>query len=887
MSSRLEFRVRAFVAKLRGLLSREIQQDEFNDEVQEHLQMLTERFAAQGMSSENAARAARLQFGNTTLLKEDRRELQSLTGVEALWLDFRYAIRTISKSRAFAAVSIVTLALGIGAATAIFSVIDNVLLAPFPYRGADRMVFPRIQAAQQSDQQGRQGYTANEVLELASSNHVFDGTTAAKEDLVLYKHAEGTDELYGAHLTPGTFEFFGMPALQGRVLQPGDYEPGAPPVFVLRYKTWKQRFNGDLSVLNKSFVLNGVARTLVGIMPLRFAWYDSDVYIPEKLTPAAGTDPTAVPDWFFVGRLKPGVSTGQAQADLQLIANHLAKVYPKDYPSQFTVQLKVLGDSVFNNFQTTLYTVLAAVGLLLLIACSNVANLMLARATTREKEIALRSALGAGRARIIRMVMIESLVLAIVGAAFGVLIAWGGLKVLVVSMPQYLIPAETVIELNAPVLAVTLGLAVLTPLMFGLAPALQLVRRDLNNSLRESSKGVSGGFQGRWLRDAVVVAEVALSLTLLVGAGLLTRSFVALRNLSLGLRTDHVLQTMLVLPTERYKTTEQVTVFFRTLLARVKALPGVVDAAQSSSLPPYGGNDIKLEVVGKTHIEDWHTLFQSVSEGYFRTLGVEMKQGRTFSEEEVTDARKLAVVNETFARQYLGNENPIGERVRLLNLDGVSDPSFEIIGVVADVTNRGLQAPIEPELWVPHTIGGSQSRVLIVWSAQDTAGMMDLVRKQVWASDPGVAMAYSYTLEDFISDRMYAGPKFGFVVMSVFGSVGLILVTIGVYSVLAYATARRTHEIGIRMALGAKGADVLGLIVGMGLRLVAVGISIGIAISLVLGRFIGTELVGINAYDPATLASTALVLILTAALACWVPARRAWRVDPVSSLRCE
>jgi len=344
---------------------------------------------------------------------------------------------------------------------------------------------------------------------------------------------------------------------------------------------------------------------------------------------------------------------------------------------------------------------------------------------------------------------------------------------------------------------------------------------------------------------------------------------------------------MLVLPAERYKTTEQVTAFFRPLLARVKALPGVIDAAQSSSLPPYGGNDSKLEVVGKTHYEDWHTLFQSVSEGYFRTLRIELKQGRTFSEEEVTDARKLAVVNETFARKYLGNESPVGQHVRLLDLDGVSDPSFEIIGVVADVTNRGLQSPIEPELWVPHTIGESPMRVLIVRSAQNTAGMMDLVRKQVWAADSGVALAYSYTLEDFIGERMYAGPKFGFVMMCVFGCVGLLLVTVGVYSVLAYATARKTHEIGIRMALGAKGADVLGLIVGLGLRLVAVGIAIGIAMSLVLGRFIGTELVGIHAYDPATLATTTLVLILTAALACWVPARRAWRVDPVIALRYE
>jgi putative ABC transport system permease protein len=366
---------------------------------------------------EEAARTARQQFGNTTLLQEDRRELQALTSVESLWLDLRYALRTLWKNRAFAAVSVATLGLGIGAATAIFSVIDNVLLAPFPYRGASRIVFPRIHGEQQSEDEGRQGYTANEVLEIGESNRVFDESTATSGDLVLYKRGGGTEQLYATNVTPGAFEFFGMAALHGRVLQPSDYEPGAPPVFVMGYKIWKEQFGGDLSILNKTLALNGTERTLVGIMPPRFGWYGADVYIPHKLTRGAAS--AGPPNWFLVGRLKPGVSIEQAQADLTVIAKRLAKTSPQDYPSQFKVVVKHMGDTVIGRFRETLYTVLAAVCLLLLIACSNVANLMLARATTREKEFALRAALGARRARTIRLLMVESLVLAIAGAALG------------------------------------------------------------------------------------------------------------------------------------------------------------------------------------------------------------------------------------------------------------------------------------------------------------------------------------------------------------------------------------------------------------------------------------------------------------------------------------
>ena len=886
-------RLRAFAARVLGLLGPRKSDSDFDDEVQAHLQLLVDGFVAQGMSREDAAAAARRQFGNTTLLQEDRRELRTLVLVEDLGRDLHYALRSLGRSRAFAAVAIATLGLGIGASTAIFSVIDNVLLEPFPYKDPGRMVFLRIHDTARGQEGERQGYTSNEFLEFAGQNHAFDGVIAASDDLVLYKHGEGVELLYGADVTPGTFEFFGMPALYGRVIQPADYQPGAPPVFVMRHKTWMERFNGDPGVLNKTFVLNGTARTLIGIMPPRFGWYEADVLIPEMPVPGVSTGFAGLPArWFLLGRLKRGVSKAQAAADATVIANHLAKINPQDYPAHFQVFVKMLGDTVIGRFESTLYTILAAVGMLLLIGCGNVANLMLARATSREKEFALRAVLGAGRARLVRLLLIESLVLAIGGTALGVLIAWGGLKLIVAAMPQNFIPAESVIELNAPAMAFTLVVAVLTAVIFGLAPALQIARRDLNDPLRDSGKGVVGGFRSGRMRDTVVVMEVAVSLTLLIGAGLLMRSFVALREVHLGLQADHVFQTQLRLPEDRYKTAAQVRGFFQPLLARVKALPGVVDATESGALPPYGGMDTKIEISGKSHESEWHALLQQVSEGYFRVLRIPFTGGRAFSESEINDARKVAVVNETFVSTYLRGENPIGRRVQLAGLENLADPVrepwFEIVGVAANVTNQGLEAPIEPEAWVPYTVTGSGAQVLMVRSQQTPMALMNDVRQAVWATDSGVALAFPSALEDRISQRLYASPRFAFLLMTILGCLGLILVTVGVYSVLAYATTRKTQEIGIRLALGAERGDVLRWVIRAGLRLVTAGAAIGLLVSLLLGRAIEAELWrGVKPYDPATLAGTTLLLVATGALACWIPARRAARVDPMTALRYE
>jgi putative ABC transport system permease protein len=810
----------------------------------------------------------------------------------SLWQDLHFAARNLKKSPGFAIVAMVTLALGIGASTAIFSVIENVLMEPFPYPDARHFVSMQIHDTEQNEPGGRGGYSGPEFLDYIAQNHVFDGVIGNDQEDVLYTYGEGTDRFKGAMVTPGTFEFLGMPALVGRVMQPADYEPGAPPVFVLRYKTWVNRFNADPTILNKTFVFNGTARTLIGVMPPRFAWGDADVWLPEKPSRANTTNLTGYNRyWFLLGHLKPGLTERAAQADLTILAQHLSAVYPKDYPKHFSVEVQSLADMVVGRFRTTLLIVLAAVGLLLLIGCGNVANLLLARATTREKEFAIRAALGAGRWRLVRQLLVESLILAAGGAAFGALLAWGGLKSLVALMPQEIIPAEASIRLNVTVLLFTLGVSMATALVFGLVPALQAARRDLNDPLRDSGKGVSGGFRHGRLRDAVVVLEVALSLTLLVGAGLLMRSFVALREVHLGLQPDHVLSARLPLPQDRYKTGEQVTGFFRPLLLRLKAMPGILEATETSTLPPYGGIPSDIEIPGKTHEEKWTALYQLCSEGYFPVLKLQFLTGRPFTEAEVNGVKKLAVVNQTFAHKYLGAENPIGQRVHLVHLETAPDPLhdswFEIIGVVADAKNRGLQDPPDPEVWVPYTVTGSFARGILVRTAGEPLPMLNAVRQEIWATDRSVALTLTGTLEGYISQFSYAGPRFGFFLMGIFASIGLVLVTIGVYSVLAYTAARRTHEIGIRMALGAESGDVLKLVINMGLRLVILGVAIGLAFSLGVARFIATQLWGVSPYDPATLIVVPVLLLATGLIACWVPARRAARVDPLVALRYE
>jgi putative ABC transport system permease protein len=808
----------------------------------------------------------------------------------SVWQDLRYGLRGLIKQPSFTVLAILALALGIGSVTTIFSVIDNVLLDPFPYKDAGRIVMFGIHDLERGERGGRSFFSIPEFLDYQDQNHVFDRTVGSTNEDVLYTSREGTERFQGTNVTPNVFGFLGMPSLLGRGITPDDGKPGAAPVFVMSYKVWFKEFNLDPKVLGRTFVLNGKARTLVGVMPPRFTWFGADLWIPAALD---RSDPEARQRYFLMAaHLKPGVTIRQAEADLDVIARRLAQVYPKEYPKKFTMQVQTLAESVVGRFTTVLYTLLGAVGLLLLIACANVANMLLARASAREKEMAIRASLGASRWRLIRQLLVESFLLALGGAVVGCLVAYAGIKALVAAIPGNTIPDEAVIGLNVPVLLFSLSVAVFTALLFGLAPALHMAKPDIVEPLKDSGKGVSGGFRHGRLRNTLVVVEVALSLVLLVGAGLLMRSFVALENVELGLNPDNILVARLPLPREQYKTAAAKQHFFRELLARLYATPGVVAATETSTLPPYGGIGSDVDVPGTTHSEKWSAPFQLCSEGYFPTLGIRILRGRLLSEADVNGARKVAVVNQTLVRKYFGKEDPIGRQIKISLLETapqppVKDPLFEIIGVVADVKNQGIQEPPTPEIWVPYTITGAFERGILVRTSKDPMLMLNTVRREIWAVDRNVALTLTGTLKDFLKQFSYAEPRFSLILLGVFAGVGLVLVAIGVYSVIAYTVSRQTHEIGIRMALGAGQADVLRMVMRMGLRLIGLGTVAGLAASFGVTRLLASQLWGVSPYDPVTMCAVVAVVGGAGLAACYFPARRATRVDPMVALRYE
>ncbi len=804
--------------------------------------------------------------------------------------DLRYGLRGIWNRPGFACLAILTLALGSGAATTIFSVIQNVMLDPFPYVDARRVAMIQIHDLSRSQPGGRTFFQVPEFLDYQSQNSVFEEVIGGTGRDVLMTTGESTELLDGSLVTPNTFRFLGVPAAIGRVLAEDDARPGAPAVFVMAHKMWLRQYNLDPSILGQTFTLNGVPTTLVGIMPKRFTKLAADVWQPVRLDRA---DPAIKDDYFMLqGRLKPGVTLQQAAADFDVIARRLATVYPNNYPKQFNVNAVSWVDNIVGRFSSTLYTLAGAVGLLLLIACSNVANMLLAKAAAREKEMAIRTSLGASRGRLVRQLLIESLLLAMGGAILGALFAYYGLKGLVLLIPDGYIPREADIRLNVPVLIFSLAAAIVTALVFGLVPAMQTARRNMVEPLKDSGKGVSGGFRGSRLRSVIVVTEVALSLVLLVGAGLLMRSFVRLQTVDLGLNPDNILVARIPLPRGQYPDAAAKQRFFEELLRRLHALPGVVAATETSTLPPYGGIGTDIDILGKTHKERWDAIFQLCSEGYFKTLGLRPIRGRMLSDTDVRAARRVAVINQTLATKYFGGEDPLGREIKLNMLEKfqegpVANPVFEIIGVIADAKNRGIQEAPSPEVFIPYTMTGGFERGILVRTSGQPAAMLNSVRREIWAVDRGIAITMTGTLNEYLTRFSYAEPRFSLVLLGVFSGVGLLLVAIGVYSVIAYTVSRQTHEIGIRIALGAGRSQVLRMVATMGLRMLVIGVVAGLLVSLGTTRLIATQLWTVSPYDPLTIGLVIGVMAVVGAAACYFPARRAMRVDPIVALRYE
>jgi putative ABC transport system permease protein len=816
--------------------------------------------------------------------------------LDGLARDFRYAFRNVRKNRHFSLIAIFTLALGIGACAVVLSVFDNVFFHALPYKDFNRSVVLRMNnLASTGGWKTRQSFSLEEVRAFREQNHVFEDLIAHAGMRPTYNDGKSIRFFsFGAVVTTNTFDYLAVPPLLGRAISEEDGRPGAAPVFVMNYRLWQREFAGDSKILGTIFVLNGKPTTLVGIMPPQFDAFGANFWLPA--TPNYG-------DLQLIGRLKPGVGIETAAADLDAVAHRMHKPNPDGvFPEEkFAIAPQTLLDSLIGNFRKTLYLLVAAVLLLLLIACSNVANLLLARATAREREIAVRATLGATRGRLIRQLLVESFLLATAATAAGCVFAYFGLKVVVALIPAGTLPEATVIHMNAPVLFLSLGLTILTTIFCGLTPALHVVRGDLQPRLAGGGKGAGGNFRHSKLRGGLVVSEVALSIVLLISAGLLMRSFLILTHVNLGFDPKNVLYFELNLPpsynTNIADTLQRKNALTRQLLDRLQALPGVTSVAEmAADPPPLQYQSTNTIIPGKPHTEPWETRFEMCSEGYFRTLGLPLLRGRLFSEDDVSAARDVMVVNEAFSRQYFPNEDPLGHKVKLDVFDrpyfaaaAPHDTYFEIIGIVRDFKTRGYDHPSWqsfPQAFVPYSVAGINWRVFMARTSVDPGSLLKNMGQEVRALDPGVQISTSGTLEGSLQE-FYRGPQFQLATLGGFASVGLVLVVVGIFSVMAYTVSLQTREIGIRMAVGAQQANILRLVLLNGFRLVAGGILVGLAFSYALTRFVASQISGVSATDPWTFVVVVAIVVVAGLAACLLPAWRAARVDPLVALRYE
>jgi putative ABC transport system permease protein len=808
--------------------------------------------------------------------------------------DLRYAVRSLAKDRGVATVAVVTLALGIGASTVIFSVFYGVLVDSFPFKDSGRLITFAIRNSTSAGASvGRNFFSPSEFLVFQQENRVFDDMVGYDPGgAVLYSDGKGTRDLgAGAVVTTNTFKFYGVPPLVGREITPDDGKPDAPPVFVMNHRMWQTEFNSDPNIVGTSFVLDGQPRTLIGVMPAKFHLYGADVWMPVGRN--TGT-------LQIIGRLKPGISQKAAAADLDVIAHRLTKglTHGEAFvlnPEHYAVVTQEFVDLVLGDFVKAIYALLAAVFMLLLIACSNVANLLLARATIREREMALRSALGAGRGRLFRQLLLESFVLAAVACGAGCMLAHFSLRGVLAILPAGSIPVGSVIGLNTTVLLFALAITVGTTLACGLAPALHAVRGNLQPRLTGSGKGVSGNFRHGRLRAILVISEVALSIVLLVGAGLMMRTVLAFTYADLPFDPSNILYARLAMPHERYYgKPDKKPAFFKEVLPRVQALPGVISATETLMLPPNEGSWTDIAILGKQHTERWVADLELCSAGYFQTLGVQLLRGRLLSESDVALARHVVVVNETLVRQYFGNEDPIGQRIKFEVfdrpfVDAPHNTYFGIVGVVKDFKTRPerRQYLLRPDAFLPASVAAfGYPMSILARTAVDPHSLLKSVAREVWEVDPDVAVSASGSIEDFLKNE-FKGPRFEFITLAAFAGIGLMLVAIGVFSVMGYAVSLQTQQIGVRMALGANQSNILRMVLRQGVALIAVGIITGLFASVSLTRFVASQIWGISATDPWTFGAVVACVLAVGLAACCVPARRAARVDPMVALRCE
>jgi len=805
--------------------------------------------------------------------------------------DVRYGVRMLLNKPGFALIATITLALGIGATTAIFSIVHAVLLRSLPYAAPDRLVVVL-------HNRGNPVAPAD-FIAWREQNRVFDHLTAAELWGPNLTGRDRPEQLQGVRATGSLFAMLNVQPLVGRAFQASDDQPGAAPVVVLSHRLWQRRFGGDAGVVGQTLTLNGEGHTVIGVMPAGFEFplfwaTKAELWAPLPLANRADSHAQSLR---IFGRLKPGVTGQQAQAEMDGIAARLARDWP-DTNTGLSAFATPLHTKIVGDVRLMLLVLLFATGFVLLIACANVANLLLARASSRQKEVAVRLAMGATHWRLARQLLTENLLLAALGGGLGLLLAAWGTGLFAAVLPENILPRQQTIGISGAVLGFTTLVSLLTAIVFGLMPTLQASRTDLNASLKEGGRQSASGASAQGWRNLLVVAEVAMALVLLIGAGLLLKSFAALREVDPGFKPENVLTMRISVAGTKQAAEANRAAFFTEMIERVKALPGVESASTINHLP----------LAGDTWRRDFHVegrlaapaggrpnaLYRVARPDYFGTMGIALLAGRDFTPRDTLQTPNVVVVNETLARRYWPGEEAVGKRFKFWRLES-DTPWMTVVGVARDTKQREWIEEASNEVYLAFSQSPNYLRnpgapfsyqTLVVRTATDPSMLAAAIRNAVWALEPNAPISEVAMMEQVIADETWQ-PRISMFLIVSFAMIALVLAAVGIYGVLSYAVTERTQEIGIRLALGASGGDVLKLLVGQGMKLAAAGVGIGLMASLALARLLKTLLYGVSATDPLTFAMVALLLAFVALVACWIPARRASKVDPMVALRYE
>jgi putative ABC transport system permease protein len=803
--------------------------------------------------------------------------------------DVRYGIRTLRRSPGFTAVAIMTLALGIGANSAIFSFVDGAMLRPLPYPDADRIV----QVWEKPPRGLRNVISALNYLDWKSSSTVFDSLAAATGSPMTLSGEGEPVVLRAARVSASYFDIYQIAPAIGRTFAVDEDRPGKEHVVVLSHRVWASRFGGDAALVGRTITLDGQPYTVIGVMPQGSAFDRgfNELWRPLAFTPG---ELTRNFHWLTVtGRLKPGVSLDEARAQMNTIGARIARDYP-DSNKDWGVTVDRYADVFIGpQLRSSLYVLLGAVGMLLLIGCANLANLTLARGTARDREVAVRAALGAGRARLVRQFLTENVLLAVAGGIAGVLVGYAMLAGLRLIVPPFTLPRDVNVTMDARIIAFAMVLSILTGILFGLAPALQATRPDLSSAMKEGGRGVSTDSGRRRLRSALVLVEVALSFMLLVGAGLLVRSFFRMMSVELGFDATNVLTMRLPIQQNRFETSDQLAAYVRELMARINAVPGVVGAVATDALPLQGfNNGMPFLIAGREAVDRANRLgcgFKMVQPDYFRVLGIRLVKGRMLTGRDVKGSPPVAVINQAMATRYFANQDPIGQRLLIQGIVpgrpqlGPEIP-WEIVGVIADERTSSLDRDVGPGVYVSMEQSPTYFVSAVVRARVEPESLQRAVSAAVHQLNRNQPVIEVRTLEQIKSESA-ASNRLRTMLLGIFAALALLLSAVGIYGVISYTVVQRTHEIGVRAALGANASALLRLVLAQGMTLALIGLVLGFAGSLGITRLLSSLLFGVGARDPLTMLSAAGILAVVAFLACYIPARRAAHLDPLAALR--